>query len=351
MRTCFFIFCLLAIQFVGWSQPRPAFAQECPHLPKAFPYHDLKKRFYQHDLPTYELIELSEKASKHELEQYFNRSLKKIQSLTCYTNTVLQERVFLFQTIEYKGDSLGLRTNIEDKSDLNKPTNPKSTCFTYGSLFQRDLSENDSTLISNWYIKRFTGNELKEAIHERTSYASIADSLNLELAKIKAVQNTDWHVQDRTMKPLRERRTQLLQIRDSIDFLLYPSLKETLKPWYEQFHTEVLTNPGTASFSTFRKQINREDDPFLGKTFKLHHGFVDDPYSGKSIVQGNSAIHKGSDIFNAPLVEDDYSPWRDPRATFCSISDKYLVVMRTESNIGETYWDIKHSYFIYEAID
>lgn len=344
MKACFTIFCLLVVQLLSWSQ-------ECPALPEPFPYHDTRNRFVYHNLMTSELIQLAEENRKHKLEHEFNRLLLKLQLLNCTPNTSLPEKVFLFQISQRKGNSTNRKMDIHPQSDLAITNDSKAISVTYGNLFQRDLYEIDSVQISRWYMKRFAGDELQKAIRELNTYAYTTDGLNLELAKIKAMQNMDWHIQDARMKPLREKREQLLQIRDSIDFLLYPSLREELKPWYEQFRTEVLTNPGTASFSTFRKQINREDDPFLGKTFKLHHGFVDDPYSGKSIVQGNSAIHKGSDIFNAPLVEDDYSPWRDPRATFCSISDKYLVVMRTESNIGETYWDIKHSYFIYEAID
>ena len=344
MKACFSLFCFLVILFRSWSQ-------ECPALPEPFPYHDTRNRFVYHNLMTSELIQLAEENRKHELEREFNRLLLKIQLLNCTPNTSLPEKVFLFQTSQRKGNSTNRKMDIQTQSDLAIANDHEAICVTYGNIFQRDLSEIDSVQITNWFIKRFTGNELTEAIQKRTFYASTADSLNLELAKIKAIQNMDWHIQDARMKPLREKRKQLLQIRDSIDFLLYPSLREELKPWYEQFQTETLTNPGTASFSAFRKQIDRDDDPFLGKTFKLHHGFVDDPYYGKSVVPGNSAIHKGSDIFNAPSVEDDYSPWRDPHAAFFSISDKYLVVMKTESNIGETYQDYRQSYFIYEAID
>lgn len=346
MKTCFTFFCLLVVQFLSWSQ-------ECPPLPEPFPYHDTRNRFVYHNLMTSELIQLAEENRKHKLEDEFNRLLLKLQLLNCTPNTSLQEKVFLFQISQRKENSTNQNRemDIQIQSDFAIINDSKAICVTYGNLFQRDLSENDSVQISHWYVKRFAGDELQKAIRERNTYAFITDSLNLELAKIKAMQNMDWHIQDTRMKPLREKRERLLQIRDSIDFLLYPSLREELKPWYEQFRTEVLTNPGTASFSTFRKQIHRDDDPFLGRTFKLHHGFVDDPYSGKSIVPGNSVVHKGSDIFNTPPVEDDYSPWRDPHVTFCSISDKYLVAMKTESNIGETYWDIKHSYFIYEATD
>jgi hypothetical protein len=300
---------------------------------------------------TSELIQLAEENRKQELKREFNRLLLKLQLLNCNPNTSLPEKVFLFQTSQRKENSTNQKMDVQTRSDLVITNDRNAICVTYGNLFQRDLSENNSVQITNWYIKRFSGDELQKAIQERNSYAFTTDSLNFELAKIKAVQNRDWQLTEALIKPLREQRMRLLKLKDSIDFLLFPSLKEDLKLWYEQFHAEVLTNPGTAPFSAFRKQIQRDDDPFLRKTFKLHHGFVDDPYSGKSVVTGNSAVHKGSDIFNTPLVEDDYSPWRDPRAAFCSISDKYLVIMKTESNIGETYQDYKQSYFIYEAID
>ncbi|WP_294674971.1 hypothetical protein [uncultured Fluviicola sp.] len=327
------------------------FSQECPALPGPFPYYDTRNHFVYHNLMTSELIQLAEENRKHELEHEFNRFLQKLKLLNCNSNTSLREKVLLFQTSQLKGNSTNLKMDIQTQSDLVVENDPKTICVTYGNIFQRDLLENDSVQISCWYMKRFAGDELQKAIQERNSYALTTDSLNLELAKIKAVKNRDWQLTEASIKPLREQRMRLLKLKDSIDFLLFPSLKEDLKPWYEQFHTEVLTNPGTAPFSTFRKQINRDDNPFLRKTFKLHHGFVNDPYYGKSIVPGNSAVPKGSDIFNAPPVEDDYSPWGDPHAAFFSISDKYLVVIRTESNIGETYQDYKQSYFIYEAID
>lgn len=326
-----------------------AFAQECPPLPEAFPYHDPKKHFHQYDLPTYQLIELSKTETRHKLERYFNRTLKKIQQFPCSPNTDLQEKVFLFQTHEYKGDSLKLKTSIEDQFNTARSVDPGSACFVYGHLFQRDLSENDSVKISTWYIKQFTGNELKDVIRERNYYAAITDSLNQELAKIKAVQNRDWRQTDALIEPLRERRTLFLQIRDSLDFMLYPTLREELKPWYSQFNAEVLTNPESHQFSTTRRNLSSDQDVFLQKTFRLHHGFINDPYYGEFITPGDSIIRKGTDLYNSPVVADDYSPWRDPHLSFASLGDKYLVVFKTESNIGETYWDLKHSYFIYEV--
>jgi hypothetical protein len=325
------------------------FSQECPALPEPFPYYNTRNYFGYHNLMTSELIQLAEENRKHDLEHEFNRFFQKLQLLDCTLNNSLPEKIFLFQTSQRKGNTTNLKKDIQVQSDLVVENDPKTICVTYGNIFQRDLSENDSVQTSCWYMKRFAGDELQKAIRERNSYALTTDSLNLELAKIKAVKNRDWQLTEASIKPLREQRMRLLKLKDSIDFLLFPSLKEDLKPWYEQFHTEVLTNPGTASFSTFRKQINRDDNPFLRKTFKLHHCFVNDPYYGKFIVTGNSVFQKGSDIFNTQPVEDDYSPWGDPHTAFFSISDKYLVVIRTESNIGETYQDYKQSYFIYEA--
>ena len=344
MKACFSIFCLLVILSHSWSQ-------ECPALPELFPYHDTRNYFPHRHLMTSELIQLAEENREHELKREFNRLLLKLQLSNCTPNTSLPEKVFLFQTSQRKGNSTNQKVDVQTRSDLVITNDRTAICVTYGNLFQRDLSENDSVQISRWYVKRFAGDKLQKAIQERNAYAFTTDSLNLELAKIKDVRSRDWQLTEALIKPMREQRMRLLKLKDSIDFLLFPSLKEDLKPWYEQFRTETLTNPGTAPFSTFREQIHRNDNPFLRKTFKLHHGFVDDPYSGKHVVPGNSAVHKGSDIFNTPLVEDDYSPWRDPHAAFFSISDKYLLVMKTESNIGETYQDYRQSYFIYKAID
>jgi hypothetical protein len=303
-------------------------------------------------LTTHELIELSKEESNQALKQDFNRMLQKIRPLTCKPNSSLHDKIFLFQTSQLKEDSSERKKTVQTTSDLIPENDPKAICMTYGNMFQRDLSETDSVQISCWYMKRFTGDELQKAIQERTSYARKADSLNLELHQLelkKYYQN--WRVQDAATKPLTQQRTNLIKLRDSIDFLLYPSLREALKPWYEHFRAEVLTSPISFEFSTDRSPIQSDKDPFLEKSFHLHHGFVENPLYGNSICPGDSISVKGISLYQTPVIEDYDSPWKDPSLSFYSIGNRYLVVFKDESDIGETFQYFRQSYFIYEVQD
>ena len=64
----------------------------------------------------------------------------------------------------------------------------------------------------------------------------------------------------------------------------------------------------------------------------------------------DSLLLKGTDIYRLPVIEDDYSPWRQPGNTYWKLDDRYLLVVREESNIGETFQFFKRSYLVYESV-
>lgn len=340
-------------------------AQECPSLPKnGFPasYHESRMNFKELDFTAADFTLSRENQidlqKESELKQYFNRVLWDMKQAKCVPNKVLTNKIFLFQTQESLKDSLGYRTSIQNKHEHIPFGATQRISAVYGGVYQRDVSIiADSIRISNWYIRHFLSNELEEIIQERKKLAFLSDSLNLEIEKLEG-NHQDWRIRDAQITPMRKQRIPLKAWTDSLDFLLYPSLLPKLKSWYEQAFGTVLNphyNPeaylGPRGYNQKEVIIDSDTDPFLEKKFRLHHVFDTNPYFTKTISMGDSSTLQGLEIYRAKYVRDDYSPWREGRFSYSSLNEKYLIVLKQESNIGETFWDYKNTYYIYEAVE
>jgi hypothetical protein len=343
-----------------------AFTQECPPLPK----HGFQVDYHQESIDLYDShllkgnqfmsheIKLDIQKEK-ELKSYFNRVLWDMKQAECIPNKVLENKTFLFQTQQSLKDSLGYQTSIHNKHEhIHFDNNTQTISVVYGKVYQLNVSIlADSIRISNWYIKRFWSNELVEITQERKKLAFLADSLNQEIAKLEDT-HQDWRITNPQINTLRKRRAPLKAQIDSIDFILYPSLLQELKPWYEQqFETTMpsLYNPegyiSSAGFGQKGVVIYSNTDPFLEKKFRLHHVVDNNPYFAKTISMGDSTILQGQAIYNTKYLRENDSPWREGHFSYWSLNEKFLIVLKRESNIGETFWDYKNAYYIYEVIE
>lgn len=340
-------------------------AQECPGLPK----NGFSSNYHQKSIDLYDSRLLKgDHYSSHEnqidlqkdkqLKQRFNRILWKVKQAECTPDEVLENKLFLFQTCELvKKDSSSYLTLIQNKHEHISFNKTPNISVVYGGIYQRDLSiRGDSMLISNWYIKQFSSNEIKEITEKRKKLAFLADSLNLEINKLE--EKKDWQLTQGTINALRKQRTPIATQRDSIDFILYPSLLLEMESWYEQQFEREINSPfhpesylGLRGFGQKTVIIDSDTASFLKRKFRLHHVFDNNPYSGESIFMGDSIILEGQAIFNAKYIREDNSAWRDGDLFYWSLNEKYLIAVKRESNIGETYWDIRNTYYIYEVIE
>lgn len=295
---------------------------------------------------------------EQELKQYFNRVLWDMQQAKHTLNKVLDNKIFLFQTQELLKDSMTYLAMIHNRYEHIPGINIQPVSVVYGGVYQRDIFKTgDFIRISNWYIRRFLSHELEEIIQERKKLAFLADSLNLEIAKLEE-NNLDWRITDAQINTLSKQRAPLKAQIDSIDFILYPSHLRELKPWYEQQYERVLDpiyNPETylAPRGYMQKGviIDSDTDPFLEKKFRLHHVFDNNPYFARTISMGDSITLQGQAIYNMKYLREDDSPWREGHFSYWSLNEKYLIVLKQESNIGETFWDYKNAYYVYEVIN
>lgn len=292
-----------------------------------------------------------------ELKQLFNQALWDIKQAKCTPNEVLENKIFLFQTNELVKDSLSLLITVHDKHKSIPFTGNELISSIYGGIYQRDVSmKEDSTHVSNWYIKRFSLNEIREIDKQRKTLAFRADSLNLEIIKLEK-DYRDSQTTRNPINPLRNQRNPIAASRDSIDFILYPSLLLEMKSWYEYQFDQVIPSPfnpetylGPRGYNQKGIIIDSDTDPFLNQTFRLHHVFDNNPYYAKSIYLGDSTTLNGHAIFSAKYIREDYSPWGEGRFSYWSLNGKYLVVLKQESNIGETFWDYRSTYYVYELV-
>ncbi len=100
---------------------------------------------------------------------------------------------------------------------------------------------------------------------------------------------------------------------DSIDYLLYPTLLLELSSWV----TDTNSAFGIVPDQTFR-MIHSSDDPFLNQKFRLHHGYIDNPYKSNAYFLGDSNLLSGKQIYEAKEWKFEYSPWKEPRIVYLS---------------------------------
>lgn len=341
--------CLFLVLLLGVT--RAINAQECPPLPKHGFQIDYHSRLFDHKQQLFQITDFdtsinsinkaSAMAAEIELKKSYNQLLWKVIPLPCAPNDTLENKIFLFQTCEHLNDSLSLRTTIHGNQTAEKRTGDSVVSVVYGNNFQREIikaGQNDSIQLSNWYLKRFSSHEIKELSQKRKTYSNEMDKLYVQFTGSKTYHN--WST------PEMNQLDSLEKLIDSIDYLLYPTLSLELNSWNMMTNTAF----GIVPNQTLR-MIQSANDPFLNQEFSLHHGYVDNPYKSKAYFIGDSTMLNGNQLYEAKEWKFEYSPWKEPRIVYWIAEEKYLIIQKHETNIGETYWDNKFTYYFYEMMD
>ncbi|AEA45237.1 hypothetical protein [Fluviicola taffensis] len=298
---------------------------------------------------------------ENELKRGFNNMLFKLKKARTITNEPLLDKLFLFQTREAGKDIALINSSIYPQilNDSLVLVNPKVSSIIYDGVYQRDIlrsSSNDSVQISNWYVKRFSAIEIAEISKERQLFASKIEVLNRQKLQ-RETSHQNWYSAHTEIENLEKQIDPLMHLTDSIDFLLYPSIYLELEPWYKQRFPGANNSEQFDPFLYFTSKkwflnsvnLRLHSDPFLKQKFVLSHVLVDDPYVRKFIYLGDSTAIHGQSIFGSLDIEAAYSFWDDPHCSYFSLHNTYLIIVKTESNIGETYEDYKFSYYVYEV--
>ncbi len=312
------------------------------------------------------------KPTDNELERYarveFNGLLRRLERTTSLDSVGFNDRILLFQTTESLTNQKithvfsGTDTAHYIPTDL---TRQRAQTIFYNDCFQREIvidPSNDSTQITNWYIRKWTLDEVSQLSRNRWFYQRKVDSLK---NRIRAMHVKDgiplWENQ---IDFVRRQIDSITPILDSLDYIIYPSIGENIAEFQNQHHYDW-RQPAKIGFSArntshrgnFKEGSDEiefekgEKADFENKRFRMICVVSDGSNAGKSAYYGDSVIYSSADIIDNWMYDDvafGSSDW-DRLMTF--FDERYLVIESSETWIGETYHYADTTTYWFEIVE
>jgi len=297
----------------------------------------------------------------------FNGLLRRLERTTSMDSVGFNDRILLFQTTESLTNKTithvfsGTDTVHHIPTDFTRQTVQN---LFYNSCFQREIvidPTNDSTQITNWYIRQWTLDEQSELTKNRWVYQRKVDSLK---NKIRALHvNDGMPLWGNEIDLVRRQIDSITPILDSIDYLIYPSISEKISEFVNEHYydwrqpTKIdFAAENISRYSNFKKGSDEiefrkgEKADFENKRFRMICVISDGSNTGQSAYYGDSAIYSGADIIENLMYDDLSSGSSEWNRQLTLFDELYLIVESYETYIGETYHYVDSTTYWFEIV-